>query len=161
MRAVLQRVSEAKVRVDGTEAGSIGKGLLVFLCVVKGDEDRDVEYIVKKIAQLRIFEDENGRMNRPVTEIGGSVLLVSQFTLAASVRKGNRPSFENAELPERARVLCEDAVQRLRAAGLTVATGVFAAMMDVMLVNAGPVTIILDSREGRRSGEPLPPGRDG
>ncbi len=147
MRAVLQRVSEAKVLVGGAPAGSIGKGLLVFLCAVSGDTDRDAEYVARKIAQLRIFGDENGRMNRSVAEAGGSVLVVSQFTLAASVRKGNRPSFENAEVPERARELCEHVVLRLRTMGLAVSTGVFAAMMDVVLVNDGPVTIIVDSRE--------------
>ncbi len=149
MLALLQRVKEAAVSVEGAQAGAIGKGLLVLLCAVSGDGEKDVDYLVRKIAQLRIFEDEYGKMNRSVAEAGGSVLVVSQFTLAASVRKGNRPSFENAESPERARMLYEDVVRRLRAAGLSVSTGVFGAMMDVSLVNAGPVTIIVDSREGR------------
>jgi D-tyrosyl-tRNA(Tyr) deacylase len=148
MRAVLQRVSEAKVLVENDLVASIRKGLLVLLCAVKGDADRDAEYIVRKISQLRIFGDENGKMNRSVGETGGSVLVVPQFTLAASVRKGNRPSFENAEMPERARELCEDVVRRLRATGLTVSTGMFGERMDVVLVNDGPVTIIVDSRDG-------------
>ncbi len=156
MLAVLQRVKASTVLVDGSPVASIGKGLLALLCAVTGDTDGDAEYIARKAAQLRIFEDENGKMNRSVTETGGSILVVSQFTLAASVRKGTRPSFEHAESPERARVLCEEAVRRLRARGLTVATGVFGAMMDVSLVNDGPVTIIIDSREVRASARPAP-----
>jgi D-tyrosyl-tRNA(Tyr) deacylase len=147
MLAVLQRVSEAKVLVGDDLTASIGRGLLVLLCAIKGDADRDAEYVARKIVQLRIFGDEKGKMNRSVAETGGSILVVSQFTLAASVRRGNRPSFENAEMPGRARELCEDVVRRLRARGLTVSTGVFGAMMDVVLVNDGPVTIIIDSRE--------------
>ncbi len=154
MLAVLQRVKEAGVTVEGQSVGTIGKGLLVLLCAVKGDAQKDVEYLARKIAQLRIFEDETGRMNRSVTEIAGGVLVVPQFTLAASVRKGNRPSFENAESPERARMLCQDIVRYLRATGLMVAAGLFGAMMEVSLVNDGPVTIIVDSREGRELESP-------
>jgi len=110
-----------------------------------------LDYLVRKISQLRIFEDANGKMNRSVSEAGGSVLIVSQFTLAASVRKGNRPSFEKAEPPERASELCKEVVRRLRETGLSVSTGIFGAMMAVSLVNDGPVTVIIDSREG-----PLP-----
>jgi D-tyrosyl-tRNA(Tyr) deacylase len=145
MIAVLQRVSRACVEVKGTVTASIGKGLLVLLCAVKGDGDGDVDYLVKKIAQLRIFEDEAGKMNRSVADIGGEVLVVSQFTLAASTRKGNRPSFDAAEGPERAKELYEMVVGRLRETGLPVRTGVFGAMMALSLVNDGPVTLLLDS----------------
>jgi D-tyrosyl-tRNA(Tyr) deacylase len=151
MIALLQRVSRASVTIKGAELSSIGKGLLVLLCAVKGDSDGDVEYMAKKTAQLRIFEDDAGKMNRSVRDIGGAVLVVSQFTLAASVRKGTRPSFDGAEEPGRARELCEAFVVRVRASGLTVQTGEFGAMMEVSLTNSGPVTIIMDSREGRKA----------
>ena len=147
MIAVVQRVSEANVEVRGGGSASIGKGLLVLLCAVKGDGEADIEYMVKKTAQLRIFEDEGGKMNRSVMEIGGEVLVVSQFTLAAATRKGNRPSFDAAEAPERARELCDAVVRKLSGLGLTVRTGEFGAMMDVSLVNDGPVTVLLDSKE--------------
>jgi D-tyrosyl-tRNA(Tyr) deacylase len=149
MIAVLQRVSEAQVRVRGEVLGSIQAGLLVLLCAVRGDTDQDLAYLARKIARLRIFEDDAGRMNRSVRDIGGSLLVVSQFTLAASVSKGTRPSFDGAEAPDRARALYEAFVALVRSSGLPVATGVFGAMMEVSLVNDGPVTIILDSREGR------------
>jgi D-tyrosyl-tRNA(Tyr) deacylase len=147
MIAVLQRVSEAKVEVQGATAGAIGPGMLALVCAVKGDGDGDIDYLVKKISQLRIFADEAGRMNRSVRDVGGGVLVVSQFTLAASTRRGNRPSFDAAETPARAKALYELFVDRLRATGIAVQTGVFAEMMDVSLVNDGPVTIILDSRD--------------
>ena len=147
MIAVLQRVSRASVTVTGVEHAAIGKGLLVLLCAVKGDGEADVDYTVKKTSQLRIFEDEGGKMNRSVAEISGEVLVVSQFTLAAATGKGNRPSFDAAESPARARELYETFVRRLREAGLPVRTGVFGAMMEVSLVNDGPVTILLDSQE--------------
>jgi D-tyrosyl-tRNA(Tyr) deacylase len=127
--------------------GEIGKGLLVFLCSMKGDAERDLEFTVKKIGQLRIFEDDQGKMNRSVQDVHGEVLVVSQFTLAATTRKGNRPSFDQAETPERAQELYEAVVLRLKELGLPVATGEFAANMQVSLVNDGPVTIMLDSRE--------------
>ncbi len=146
MIAVLQRVSRAGVEVGGTVKSSIGKGLLVLLCAVKGDHADDVDHVVRKIAQLRIFEDDNGKMNRSVSEVGGEVLVVSQFTLAASTKKGNRPSFDAAEAPERARELCDAVVTGLCTSGLAVRTGVFGAMMDVSLVNDGPVTVLVDSR---------------
>ena len=147
MIAVLQRVSRAGVEIDGAVRASIGKGLLVLLCAVRGDGDADVDYMVRKLTQLRIFEDEAGKMNRSVIDIGGEALVVPQFTLAASTRKGNRPSFDAAEAPERARELCDAVVKRLGASGLAVQTGVFGAMMGVSLVNDGPVTVLIDSRE--------------
>ncbi len=149
MKALLQRVSSAQVAVAGETISGIGKGLLVFLCAVRGDTEKDLDYMVRKVPALRIFEDEQGKMNLSVVDVKGEVLVVSQFTLAATTRKGNRPSFENAETPERARAMYDAFVQRLRDTGITVRTGVFAAMMDVSLVNDGPVTILIDSREDR------------
>jgi len=146
MIAVLQRVSRASVSIGGAEHSSIGKGLLVLLCAVKGDSDADADYLAKKTSQLRIFEDEDGKMNRSVLDMGGEVLVVSQFTLAGDTRKGNRPSFGAAEAPQRAKELCEKVEQKLREAGLTVRSGVFGEMMEVSLVNDGPVTVLLDSR---------------
>jgi D-aminoacyl-tRNA deacylase len=147
MIAVLQRVSQAKVLIRGVESSAIGKGLLVLLCAVKGDGEADIDYMVKKTSQLRIFEGEGGKMNRSVADIGGEVLIVSQFTLAGDTKKGNRPSFGAAEVPERAKELYEDVVLRLEEAGVTVQTGVFGEMMEVSLVNDGPVTVLLDSRD--------------
>jgi len=147
MKALLQRVSSAKATVDGQMTGEIGRGLLVFLCAVRGDTEQDLDYLLRKIPALRIFEDEQGKMNLSVMDVKGEVLVVSQFTLAATTRKGNRPSFENAEAPEQAKAMYDLFVQRLRDRGITVQTGAFAAMMDVSLVNDGPVTIMLDSRE--------------
>jgi D-tyrosyl-tRNA(Tyr) deacylase len=149
MKALLQRVSTARVEVDGKVAGSIGRGLLVFLCAVKGDTEKDLDYVVKKVSQLRIFEDDRGKMNLSVIDVRGEVLVVSQFTLAASTRKGNRPSFDAAETPDRARTMYESFVERLKNTDVNVQTGVFAATMAVSLVNDGPVTILLDSREGQ------------
>lgn len=151
MIAVLQRVSEAKVEIKGTVTGSIGPGLVVLLCAVRGDGEEDLAYILRKVPQLRIFEDGNGRMDRSVRDVGGSVLVVSQFTLAAVTRKGNRPSFDVAEEPARAKAFYEAFIAGLGSSGLDVRSGVFGEMMTVSLVNDGPVTIILDSREGRRS----------
>lgn len=147
MIAVLQRVSSAKVEAGGRTVGKIGPGLLVLLCAVKGDAQEDLDYIVRKAAQLRIFEDETGRMNLSVRDIGGEVLVVSQFTLAASTSKGNRPSFDAAEAPGRARELYEQFIEKLRGLGLAVRTGEFAARMAVSLTNDGPVTVMVDSRE--------------
>jgi D-tyrosyl-tRNA(Tyr) deacylase len=146
MIAVLQRVSRASVVVRGMDVSSIGRGLLVLLCAVRGDGDPDVDYMVRKIAQLRIFADESGKMNLSVADIKGEVLVVSQFTLAAATRKGNRPSLDAAEAPERASELVDRVMARLREAGLPVRTGVFGEMMAVSLVNDGPVTLLLDSR---------------
>lgn len=145
MRAVVQRVKEASVTVDGAVVGRIGPGLLVLLGVGQGDAPPDVEYIADKIAQLRIFEDEAGQMNRSVLDVGGAVLVVSQFTLYGDSRNGRRPGFSSAARPEEANALYEDVVARIRSTGLTVATGVFRTMMDVALVNHGPVTLLLDS----------------
>jgi D-tyrosyl-tRNA(Tyr) deacylase len=151
MRAVVQRVARASVTVDARVTGAIGPGLLVFVGVEKDDAAGDVEYIAAKIRDLRIFEDEGDeqgrkRMNRSVVEINGAVLVVSQFTLAGDVRRGRRPSFDAAAPPEVARDLSERVVQQLRAAGISVATGEFQAMMRVELINDGPVTILIDSR---------------
>jgi len=147
MKALIQRVSSAHVEIAGTTVARIGKGLLVFLCAIKGDTEQDLDYMVRKVSSLRIFEDEQGKMNRSVMDIKGEVLVVSQFTLAASTRKGNRPSFDNAEAPEQAERMYELFVNRLRDLGVPVQTGKFAAMMQVCLVNEGPVTISLESRE--------------
>jgi D-aminoacyl-tRNA deacylase len=145
MRAVVQRVSRAQVTVNGNVAGEIGMGLLVFLGVGDGDTEADVAYLAEKVSGLRIFEDEQGKMNRSVQDLGGSVLAVSQFTLYGDVRRGKRPSFDAAAAPEKARQLYELFVERFRAAGLRCETGRFQEMMTVELVNEGPVTILLDS----------------
>jgi len=145
MRAVVQRVSSASVTVEGRVVGEIGAGLLVLLGVAAGDERADAEYLAEKIAGLRIFEDADGKMNRSVTESGGAVLAVSQFTLYGDVRRGRRPSLDEAARPERARELYEHFVAEIERHGLRCATGEFQAMMAVALVNQGPVTILLDS----------------
>jgi D-tyrosyl-tRNA(Tyr) deacylase len=145
MRAVVQRVSRAKVTVSQLTTGEIGIGLLVLLGVGQQDTEQDSIYLAEKIAGLRIFEDEYGKMNRSVQDVGGSVLAVSQFTLYGDVRRGKRPSFDDAAPPEPARKLYELFVERIRAAGLRCETGKFQEMMRVELVNEGPVTILLDS----------------
>lgn len=147
MRAVLQRVSEARVTVDGATIGAIGGGWLVLLGAGADDADADADWMARKIAELRVFEDEAGKMNRSVEEAGGAGLLVSQFTLYADMRKGRRPSFTGAMAPDAAARLVDRVAAALRARGLTVATGQFGATMDVALVNHGPVTIALDSRD--------------
>jgi D-tyrosyl-tRNA(Tyr) deacylase len=146
MRAVLQRVSRARVLIGDRQAGSIGAGLLVLLGVEAGDGPDDVAYIESKIRQVRVFEDEQQKMNRSVIDAEGAVLVVSQFTLCGDVRKGRRPSFDAAATPDVANALYEAVVNALRRSGLTVETGEFRAMMQVELVNEGPVTILLDSR---------------
>jgi len=148
MRAVVQRVSRAKVTVNGWTSGEIGHGLLVLLGVGHGDTEADASYLAEKIAGLRIFEDAEGKMNRSVVDVGGSVLAVSQFTLYGDVRRGKRPSFDAAAPPEQARQLYEFFVERVQAAGLRCETGRFQEMMQVELVNEGPVTILLDSGKG-------------
>ena len=144
MKVLLQRVSRAEVRVDGDVAGSIGAGLLVLLGIEHGDRAEWIDWYADKTAELRIFADAEGKMNRSVEDIGGGVLVVSQFTLAARTRKGRRPSYTDAAAPELAEPLYEHFAARLAARGLTVATGRFGAMMDVELVNDGPVTILLE-----------------
>ena len=147
MRAVVQRVAEARVRIGDRVTAEIGPGLLVLLGVGKDDGARDVEYVAGKIRDLRIFEGDSGkRMDRSVVDIGGAVLVVSQFTLYADTRRGRRPSFDGAAPPDRARGLYEDLVRQLRAARVPVSTGEFQAMMRVELANDGPVTIIIDSK---------------
>jgi D-tyrosyl-tRNA(Tyr) deacylase len=145
MRAVVQRVSRAQVGVDGEIVGDIGRGLLVLLGVTHADNEADADYLAGKIAGLRVFEDENGKMNLDTASVGGGILVVSQFTLYGDVRRGKRPSFDAAAQPERARALYEYFVERIRDAGLPCKTGRFQEMMQVELVNDGPVTILLDS----------------
>jgi D-aminoacyl-tRNA deacylase len=147
MRAVVQRVSAATVHVGDRVVGRIGPGLLAFVGVATEDGPADVQYIAAKIRELRIFPDDQGKMNRSVADTGGSVLVVSQFTLQADCRKGRRPSFDAAAQPALAQALYESVVQTLRTGGLSVETGEFQADMDVELVNDGPVTMLLDSRK--------------
>jgi D-tyrosyl-tRNA(Tyr) deacylase len=147
MRIILQRVKEASVKVEGDVIGQIGKGALVLLGAGKEDSEHDVEYLVDKILNLRIFEDEAGKMNLSVIDSGGEVLVVSQFTLYGDCRKGRRPSFDKAAPPEVAENLYELFVKKIRERGLKVETGKFRAMMDVHLVNWGPVTLMLDSKK--------------
>jgi D-tyrosyl-tRNA(Tyr) deacylase len=147
VRAVVQRVSEASVRVEGTAVGRIGRGLVVLLGVGRDDGEKDAESLADKVLNLRIFPDEEGQMNRSVLDVAGGVLVVSQFTLLGDVRRGRRPSYVEAAPPGEADRLYEHFVARLRPSGLEVATGVFRAMMDVALVNQGPVTILLDSQK--------------
>jgi D-tyrosyl-tRNA(Tyr) deacylase len=146
MRSVVQRVARAAVRVDRQVVGEVGHGLLVLLGVAEGDSDDDARWTADKLAQLRIFEDDAGKMNRSVKDVGGGVLLVSQFTLLGDTRKGNRPSFVAAAPPEVAVALYESVAAMLRARGLPVAQGVFRAHMEVESVNDGPVTLLIDSR---------------
>lgn len=145
MRAVIQRVSRASVTVGGAVVGSVGKGFLLLLGVTHGDDESDAAWLAEKVAHLRLFEDDEGKLNRSLLDEGGEVLVVSQFTLYGDCRKGRRPSFVAAAEPERARKLYEDFVGRLRAQGPSVATGVFQAHMNVELVNDGPVTLVVDT----------------
>jgi len=146
VRAVVQRVSRAEVRVDGRATGSIGRGLAVLLGVAREDGEDDARLLADKIAALRVFEDAAGKMNLALAEVAGGVLVVSQFTLLGDARKGNRPSFVEAAAPQAANALYERFCALVREKGLPVATGVFRATMEVELVNDGPVTILLDSR---------------
>ena len=148
MRAVIQRVSAAEVMVRGERVGSIRHGLLVLLGVLKGDNDGDVRILCEKIPRLRIFEDTQGRMNRSLMEVNGELLVVSQFTLAADLKKGLRPGFDPAADPQTAEALYQKFLADLRLAGLEVQTGIFGAMMQVTLTNDGPVTFILDTKTG-------------
>jgi len=145
VKALVQRVSEASVEVEGRVRGAIGHGMLVFFCAEPADGMREVEKMARKIARLRIFEDEAGKMNRSLRDIAGAALVVSQFTLAADLRRGNRPSFIGAAPPELGEALYEAFIARLREEGVPVETGVFGARMAVRLVNDGPVTIWLDT----------------
>ena len=147
MRAVVQRVTSAKVTVAERVTGEIGPGLLVLLGVDQGDGPADLQYIVSKVRDLRIFADTDGKMNQSVLDVQGGVLVVSQFTLSGDARNGRRPSFASAAPPQIARALYEEVVRELQSSGLQVATGEFQAMMQVSLVNDGPVTILLDSRK--------------
>ena len=151
MRAVIQRVRRAEVRVGDRTVGEIGKGLLVLLGVEVGDTDADLDWIAKKIAELRIFGDTEGKMNLSVQDVGGAVLVVSQFTLLGDCRKGRRPSFDKAAPPSFAEPMYEAFADKLKSVGIDVQTGEFAAMMEVELVNDGPVTLVLDSRKGSGS----------
>jgi D-tyrosyl-tRNA(Tyr) deacylase len=145
MRAVVQRVSRAQVTVNAEITGQIGLGLLVLLGVGRDDIEADATYLAEKIAGLRVFEDDQGKMNRSLQDVKGSLLAVSQFTLYGDVRRGKRPSFDAAAPPEKARQLCEFFVEQIRATGLRCEIGRFQEMMKVELVNEGPVTILLDS----------------
>ena len=149
MRAVVQRVSEASVTVDGRTVGAIGRGFLVLLGVTHVDGEAEAVWLARKIAGLRIFEDEAGKFNRSLADEDGAVLVVSQFTLYGDTRKGRRPSFTEAARPEHAEPLCDLFVDLLRAEGVAVETGIFGAMMAVHLVNDGPVTLLLDTASGR------------
>ena len=151
MRAVVQRVSQASVEVDGKVAGSIERGVLVFLGVGKDDDGKDINFIADKVANLRIFEDTGGKMNLSVKDIGGGVLLISQFTLYGDCRKGRRPDFTAAGDPSTAKQLYEQTVAAVKERGVPVETGVFAAHMDIDSINDGPVTLILDSKHRRQA----------
>jgi D-tyrosyl-tRNA(Tyr) deacylase len=146
MKALIQRVSEARVDILGKTLSSIDKGMLVFVGVEKGDTDRDIEWLTNKISTLRIFGDARKKMNLSVLDISGEALVVSQFTLSADCRRGNRPSFDRAEDPDAARNLYEEFIDRLKVKSVKVTTGEFGADMQVRLVNDGPVTIMLDSK---------------
>lgn len=145
MRGVVQRVSEAHVQVDGKIVGQIERGLVVLLGVAEGDTSADLKYLVEKTIHLRIFEDDEGKMNRSVVDIGGSILAISQFTLLGDCRKGRRPSFITAARPEEANAMYEQYVEAIRQHGIPVETGIFQADMKVHLINDGPVTLMLDS----------------
>jgi D-aminoacyl-tRNA deacylase len=147
VRAVVQRVKESSVLVEGAVVGAIGAGLLLLVGVEEGDAPEDARYIADKSAELRIFNDAEGKFNLSVEETGGAVLVISQFTLHGDCRRGRRPSFSRAARPEQAIPLYEAVAARLRERGLAVATGVFGAMMQVHLINDGPVTLLLDSRK--------------
>ena len=147
MRAVVQRVASSRVTVDERVTGEVKKGLLVLLGVTHDDTSIDVDYMVDKVTNLRIFEDENDKMNLSLKDIGGEVMAVSQFTLYGDARKGRRPSFSDAARPDVANPLYEEFVEKLRAQGITVGTGVFGAHMMVELTNDGPVTILLESKK--------------
>ncbi len=147
MRAVVQRVSRCNVKVEGKLTGEIGPGLLVYLGVEEGDGESDLSYLCEKIAGLRIFKDENGKMNRSLEEIEGSIMVVSQFTLCADTRKGRRPSYNRAAAPEIAKTYYLQMIDAFSNRGIPTASGIFAASMEVEYINDGPVTILLDSNK--------------
>ena len=149
MRALLQRVTEAEVKVKGQQIGATGAGLLILICAMAGDTLAEVDQLINKITKLRIFKDDAGKMNKSIMDIGGSALVVSQFTLAADTKRGNRPGFSNAAPPEDGRALYEYFSDGLAQAGVRVETGEFGADMKVSLINDGPVTIWLDTAEGK------------
>ncbi|MCX7771083.1 MAG: D-aminoacyl-tRNA deacylase [Proteobacteria bacterium] len=147
MRALIQRVIEASVYIEEGLESSINKGLLVFLGIGAQDNEGDIQYLVRKITNLRVFEDERGKLNLSVKDIKGEVMIVSQFTLYADCRKGNRPSFDRAMTPDIAKILYDKFIEEMRKEGIVVMTGVFGASMQIRLINDGPVTIMLDSKE--------------
>ncbi|MCR4672405.1 MAG: D-tyrosyl-tRNA(Tyr) deacylase [Lachnospiraceae bacterium] len=146
MRAVIQRVKNAQVAVEGELTGRIGQGFLILLGVSDEDNDEDLEYLVRKITRMRIFSDSNGKMNLALSDIGGEILVVSQFTLFADTRKGNRPGFSEAGSPEFSNEMYEKFIEKCRALGFHTEHGIFGADMAVSLINDGPVTIVMDSR---------------
>lgn len=147
MRAVIQRVAQATVKVDNQTVGAIDEGMVVLVAVEQGDEQSDLDFLKKKILQLRIFEDETGKMNLSVQDLRAEILVISQFTLMGDTRKGNRPSFSRAASPEIARSLYHALIEELAADGLRVESGQFQARMDVTLTNRGPVTLVVDSKQ--------------
>ena len=146
MKVVVQRVKHASVTVDGNVVGKIGKGLLLLIGIADTDKDEDIEFVANKCLNLRIFEDAAGKMNRSLLEEGGEILAISQFTLLGDTRKGRRPSFVHAANPEKGKDFYDRFVERLRRSGVKVETGIFGAMMDVELLNYGPVTLIVESK---------------
>jgi len=152
MRAIIQRVSHAKVSVEGEVKGAIDKGFMILVGVEKGDDRADADYLAEKCTGLRIFEDENGKMNLSLADVGGKILAISNFTLCGDCRKGKRPSFIKAELPNEANELYEYFIRQCRARGIETQTGVFRAHMHVELENDGPVTLFIDSKEANLDG---------
>ncbi|MHB2153040.1 D-aminoacyl-tRNA deacylase [Calditrichota bacterium GD2] len=146
MKVVVQRVKQASVKVDGKTVGQIGKGLLLLIGVDQKDDEEDITFVADKCVNLRIFEDEQGKMNRSLLEVGGEILAISQFTLLGDTRKGRRPSFINAADPQKGNAFYQKFIERLREHGVKVETGIFGAMMDVELLNYGPVTLIVESK---------------